>query len=552
MSDPDEMILIMEDTEQLTTLRTEPSPVVAALAAVRSQRFLSMPDLVKAGFKGSTASMSGIGHFHGGLRNAGGLGNRAALGNAGGLGNRAALGNAGGLGNRAALGNAGGLGNRAALGNAGGLGNRAALGNAGGLGNRAALGNAGGLGNRAALGNAGGLGNRAALGNAGGLGNRAALGNAGGLGNDPAPLNGKAEFGRASGPVGAKATGRASTGAKATDTGPTGAKATDTGPTGARSTDTGPTGARSTDTVDASASTAGEIRDPQWKAWTGHGPELAQPSPHFENRHPNHPATGRDLTALLEHGAALLDPLQLSAAADAARLCGFFEAADFAGRVEEISRSLEYLQVVAAQAVERTRKEAQQTSPGSSAGAAPEWRTGWTEAATDARVTATDSVVDDGYRSTAEFLRARLRISIGEARRRLALAPDVLPQAGMAGQEIPARREVLAEALYSALVPSRSATIISTALDKVRQLTDDGTITRMEHALTATAIESDPDFVTKIAKRWVDSIDQDGPEPSEEVLRQLQGAFLRRRRRHGLHHVEIFATAEHTKPSPPP
>ncbi|MBU8867187.1 HNH endonuclease [Paenarthrobacter sp. MMS21-TAE1-1] len=152
--------------------------------------------------------------------------------------------------------------------------------------------------------------------------------------------------------------------------------------------------------------------------------------------------------------------------------------------------------------------------------------------------------MDDGYRNAAEFLRARLRISIGEARRRLALAPDVLPQAGMAGQEIPARREALAEALSSALVPSRSATIISTALDKVRQLTDDGTITRMEHALTATAIESDPDFVTTIAKRWVDSIDQDGPEPSEEVLRQLQGAFLRRRRRHGLHHIEIFATAE--------
>jgi hypothetical protein len=114
----------------------------------------------------------------------------------------------------------------------------------------------------------------------------------------------------------------------------------------------------------------------------------------------------------------------------------------------------------------------------------------------------------------------------------------------MAGQEIPARREVLAEALSSALVPSRSATIISTTLDKVRQLTDNGTIARMEHALTATAIESDPDFVTKMAKRWVDSIDQDGPEPSEEVLRQLQGAFLRRRRRNGLHHIEIFATAE--------
>ncbi|MEJ1888153.1 HNH endonuclease, partial [Paenarthrobacter sp. CCNWYY172] len=39
------------------------------------------------------------------------------------------------------------------------------------------------------------------------------------------------------------------------------------------------------------------------------------------------------------------------------RLFGFVEAADFAGEVEEIARSVEYLQVVAAQAVERTRTE---------------------------------------------------------------------------------------------------------------------------------------------------------------------------------------------------
>ena len=156
----------------------------------------------------------------------------------------------------------------------------------------------------------------------------------------------------------------------------------------------------------------------------------------------------------------------------------------------------------------------------------------------------TVSPLDDGYRTAAEFLRARLRISIGEARRRLALAPDVLHQTGMAGQQIPARREVLADALAAGDLPSRSATIISTALDTVRQLTDEDTITRMEHALTTTAMESDPDFVTKMTKRWTDVIDQDGTEPSEEVLRQLQGAFLRRRRRHGLHHLEIFATAE--------
>ncbi|WGM21683.1 DUF222 domain-containing protein [Paenarthrobacter sp. OM7] len=230
------------------------------------------------------------------------------------------------------------------------------------------------------------------------------------------------------------------------------------------------------------------------------------------------------------------------------RLFGFEEAADFAGKVEEIARSVEYLQVVAAQAVERTRTEAQQTKPGPSA-AAPQWRTGWTEPATGetapgVTVPGAASVLDDGYRNAAQFLRARLRIGIGEAKRRLALAPDVLPQTGMTGQNIPARHEILSQAVGSALVPSRSASIISTALDKVRNLTDEDTLTRMEHALTTTAVETDPDFVTTMAKRWIDAIDHDGPEPTEEILRQLQGVFLRRRRRHGLHHLEIFATDE--------
>ncbi|BCW63105.1 HNH endonuclease signature motif containing protein [Arthrobacter sp. StoSoilB22] len=248
------------------------------------------------------------------------------------------------------------------------------------------------------------------------------------------------------------------------------------------------------------------------------------------------------LEAALLEGAAATDALR-SIAADEVRLLGFVEAADFAGRVEEISRNLEYLQVVAARAVERSRKQALQARPGASA-AAPEWRTGWTEHVPDSKVTAPASVVDDGYRNTAEFLRARLRIGIAEARRRLALATDALPQTGRTGQDVPARREALADALASGELPSRSASIISTALDKVRHLADEEMLTRMEHALTATAIETDPDFVTKMARRWTDLIDHDGPEPTEEALRQHQGAFLRRRRRYGLHHIEIFATDE--------
>ncbi|GAB2720670.1 hypothetical protein GCM10027038_18950 [Arthrobacter bambusae] len=65
----------------------------------------------------------------------------------------------------------------------------------------------------------------------------------------------------------------------------------------------------------------------------------------------------------------------------------------------------------------------------------------------------------------------------------------------------------------------------------------------MTGSLVRTAEENDQDFLARLARRWVDAIDQDGPEPSEESLRHHQGAFLRRPK-HGLQHVEIFATTE--------
>ncbi|MBP2394778.1 hypothetical protein JOF38_002023 [Paenarthrobacter nicotinovorans] len=91
------------------------------------------------------------------------------------------------------------------------------------------------------------------------------------------------------------------------------------------------------------------------------------------------------LGSYLDDASEALVELGSSVAADT-RLFGFGEAADFAGRVEDLSRQLEYVQVVAAQAVERTRTEAQRAVPAQQPGQSPasgaqEWRTGWTEPA---------------------------------------------------------------------------------------------------------------------------------------------------------------------------
>ncbi|MGY2747026.1 hypothetical protein ACVWZ8_004143 [Arthrobacter sp. UYCu723] len=244
---------------------------------------------------------------------------------------------------------------------------------------------------------------------------------------------------------------------------------------------------------------------------------------------------------------------------------GFRTASDFAGRVEELSRTVEYLQLVAAAAVDRTRKQ----SAAAPARGSTTWTTGWrdTSGGDDGPVGAPGAVdatgavatygavdgmpgavdpsvaVDDGYRNTTEFLRARLRISASEARNRLSLAGNLLPRLGLAGRQVPPAHEELGAAVASGDVASRAATIITAALDRVRHTCDAESAAQMEHALTRTAAENDPDFLARVARSWTDALDQDGAEPSEELLRQLPGAFIRRPR-HGLQHLEIFATTE--------
>lgn len=171
----------------------------------------------------------------------------------------------------------------------------------------------------------------------------------------------------------------------------------------------------------------------------------------------------------MDGALAVLRAVSATAGEDAASW-GFRAASDFAGRVEEISRTAEYLQLVAAAAVDRTRKESTAAAAASAAGAATSWTTGWREspagwetgpsgasdpAGTPAAGTAdaaclsvagdgalsgsvtaagdageAGAAADDGFRNTVEFLRARLRIGAAEARRRLSLAEGCCPGPG--------------------------------------------------------------------------------------------------------------------------
>jgi hypothetical protein len=164
----------------------------------------------------------------------------------------------------------------------------------------------------------------------------------------------------------------------------------------------------------------------------------------------------------------------------------YVEAANYAGEVEELSRGVEYLQVLSAGTVDRTRTQAIaaadaacasrsrtgktwvtgwdngvetlnetdanwpggstpcDTRPGTGTGTGSENETG-TGAGGQGRVIT--SPADDGCANTAEFLRLLLRIGKSEANRRLALAADILPATTLTGDTIPAPREHLAAAL---------------------------------------------------------------------------------------------------------
>ncbi|MEV8148327.1 DUF222 domain-containing protein [Arthrobacter sp. NPDC080073] len=226
-------------------------------------------------------------------------------------------------------------------------------------------------------------------------------------------------------------------------------------------------------------------------------------------------------------------------AADDVGVLGLEEAVAFASGVEELSRALDYLQLLAAAGLDTARNDEPASGPG--------WTTGWAaDAGSDSGTASsmgTGSARGGEFRSTAEHLRSLLRISAAEARRRLALARELLPGRGLTGHTVPARHGETAAALASGTIGTGAAGIITMAVAKVRPLCAPEKAAEMEHALARTAAENDQDFLARVARRWVEAIDQDGPEPSEESLRHHQGAFLRRPK-HGLAHVEIFATAE--------
>ncbi|MGM0928437.1 MAG: DUF222 domain-containing protein [Actinomycetota bacterium] len=233
--------------------------------------------------------------------------------------------------------------------------------------------------------------------------------------------------------------------------------------------------------------------------------------------------------------------------------------------VEDVSKTVEYLQAAGAHAVERADLAANGESSAHAAafadncapGSAGEWanpaaaitegggnlpeRADGPGSSNAARSEKRQRRRKTEFRNNAEYLRARLGISIVEARRRLrvgkAVNAPVRLDGGAGTPDLPA----LADAMAHGDISGQAAALVTDSIGRARHAADPGTLEAMEASLVAQAIETDTDTLAMVARTWETAVDQDGAEPSEEELRARQGMFYRGRRR-GLHQFVINTT----------
>ncbi|NVN00840.1 DUF222 domain-containing protein, partial [Arthrobacter sp. SDTb3-6] len=153
----------------------------------------------------------------------------------------------------------------------------------------------------------------------------------------------------------------------------------------------------------------------------------------------------------------------------------------------------------------------------------------------------------DGIKHATDLLGTSLKLGRGEASRRLRLAERFLPVTDeLTMAETPAAQPATAAAFFAGELSMERALTASRYTEEVHHLADAGRITtetadQMEHTLTGHARTMDPDSLSRVGLRAVNTLDPDGQQPTEGELVAKQGIFFRQPRR-GLVHFEGWAT----------
>jgi hypothetical protein len=135
-------------------------------------------------------------------------------------------------------------------------------------------------------------------------------------------------------------------------------------------------------------------------------------------------------------------------------------------------------------------------------------------------------------RTMRQVLMGRLRLSAGEANRRVKAAGQLADRHSMLGEPLPPLRPHLAAAQRAGLVTAEQVSLIDTALGKVKHCDPDkveaGEIFLVEHAGKLGYQDLD-----RAAAKLVEAIDPDGILPSDEAEHRLRRFFHLKQRRDG-------------------
>lgn len=133
--------------------------------------------------------------------------------------------------------------------------------------------------------------------------------------------------------------------------------------------------------------------------------------------------------------------------------------------------------------------------------------------------------------SLARLLVSALRLSAGEAHRRVRAAEALTARTTMTGERLGARRPLLAAAEQAGDVSQEQVHVILSALDRVdRRGFDPVDVTTGERLLTEQAAVFDPKVLGQLAVQVVDAIDPDGTVPAEQLAADRRHLDLRARR----------------------
>jgi len=130
--------------------------------------------------------------------------------------------------------------------------------------------------------------------------------------------------------------------------------------------------------------------------------------------------------------------------------------------------------------------------------------------------------------SLARVLVSSIRLSAGEAHRRVKAAEALAGQVSITGERLEPRRPVLAAAQRAGDVTPEQVQVIVRALEKVdRPGFDPAEVAVGERLLTGQAAVFDPKLLSQIADRVVDAIDPDGSRPDEQLQADRRHVSLR-------------------------